>query len=535
MSTKRVVLILIASVAALAAGVGPRLAANSQDLAPAPAAETQGATIPYTGRLTDEEGAPVPEGAYAFTFALYEAESGGEPLWSEVQEGVGVENGALSTALGAAEPIPPEALAGKTALWLAVGVRGPGEGEFTALNPRQRLGTEEAAAPASTSNGQACPHDHWGEVWTGLAGDGLSVGRLLSEGAVLATADGVGVYGWSGANHGVKGWSTLADASGVYGESTATSGSGVLGQGATGVEGLGVGAEGTGVHGHTSSGGTGVSGGSEDGDGVAGTSTNGAGVRGVQGNGQYYASGPAGVVGVSISPVAPMYHVWTDEVGVAGIGTGSGVTGRSLSGEGVSGSSTDGPGVSGSSANGLGVEGHSTSTSEWTSAVYGRHDGAGDGVYGVTFGRHGVYGVTKSTASDSAGVYARNDGGGAAVHSDGDLYVTGAYRGDVGFGGAPYPRPAYESSFLEIDPGECFTVYHNLLGDEEDYVVDLQFRNADGIHVYRYGGSQDEIPTDYYQYVGAHYRGLTNTQITLCRGSDDASVESMRVRIWIVK
>jgi hypothetical protein len=239
MSTKRVVLILIVSVSALAVGVGPRLAANSQDLHPAPAPEAQGAAIPYTGRLTDEEGAPVPEGAYAFTFALYAAESGGEPLWSEVQEGVEVTAGALSTTLGAAEPIPPVVLASAPALWLAVGVRGPGESEFTALSPRQALSAEAPAAPASTSNGMACPHDHWGEGWTGLAGDGLNVGRLLSEGAVLATTDGVGVYGWSGTNHGVKGWSTLADASGVYGNSTATSGSGVLGHGTTGVEGIG--------------------------------------------------------------------------------------------------------------------------------------------------------------------------------------------------------------------------------------------------------------------------------------------------------
>jgi hypothetical protein len=332
-------------------------------------------------------------------------------------------------------------------------------------------------------------------------GDGLSIGRPLSEGAVLATADGFGVYGWSGTNNGVKGWSTLAGASGVYGESTAASGYGVFGQ-------------------------------SQDGVGVAGTSTNGNGVRGVQGNGQYYASGPAGVVGVSISPVAPEFHVWTDEVGVAGFGAGSGVRGHSLTGDGVSGNSTDGPGVAGSSANGRGVEGFSSSANQWAPAVYGSHDGAGDGVYGVSENRHGVYGVTKSTASDSVGVYARNDGGGAAVHSDGDLYVTGAFRGNLGSsGGAPFPKPAWPGDFFAIDPGECFTVYHNLGGDQNDYVVDLQFRNADGIHTRSYGGLVGYLPPDH-KSLGAFYEGLTNQEITLCRWEDDSNVHEIRVRIW---
>jgi hypothetical protein len=175
MSAKRVLLvILVATLVVLAAGVVPRLAANSESLSPATGPEIKGSTIPYTGRLTSQEGEPVVEGDYAFAFALYDVETGGESLWSEVQGEVWVEGGAFVTALGAAVPIPPAVLEDRPAVWLAVGVRGPGEVDFTALTPRQRLIAEAASAPASTSSGQACPHDHWGEAWNG-SGVGLSL------------------------------------------------------------------------------------------------------------------------------------------------------------------------------------------------------------------------------------------------------------------------------------------------------------------------------------------------------------------------
>jgi hypothetical protein len=224
MSSKRIALILIASLVVLAVGVGPRLAANSQALLPAPEPEVQGTTIPYSGRLTDEDGGPVAEGIYAFTFGLYGAETGGEPLWSEMQEGVRVEGGALSTALGAVEPIPPAVLGGRSALWLALGVRGPGEAEFTALSPRQRLRLEAAAAPASTSNGQACPHDHLYEAWVGT--DGMTTFSIANNGdgdGIWGTAQGSGAgvhgVGWNGP--GVKGSSVHGR--GVEGFSSSTS------------------------------------------------------------------------------------------------------------------------------------------------------------------------------------------------------------------------------------------------------------------------------------------------------------------------
>jgi len=122
-----------------------------------------GGAIPYAGRLHNDAGQMVAEGAYDFTFALYAAETGGEPLWSEVQAGVPVKGGAFSVSLGSVTPIPPTLLDSRT-LWLAVAVLGPGEAGFTALTPRQRV---SAAAPAAARQSAACPHDHFMEDWTG--------------------------------------------------------------------------------------------------------------------------------------------------------------------------------------------------------------------------------------------------------------------------------------------------------------------------------------------------------------------------------
>jgi hypothetical protein len=208
---------------------------------------TSATAIPYTGRLTDESGQPVGDGAYDFTFTLYDAATGGEALWSEVQQGVSVQGGAFVTTLGRAEPLPDEVLAGGER-WLEIAVRGPGEADFSALAPRQRLSTVAPAAPAGPASGSACPHDHWGENWSG-SGTGLT----LSGGAfgVNATGSTIGLYGQSDSTTGigVSGFASAASGTtyGMYGYSHSTAGTGVYGyaDNATGTT--------TGVYGKTES------------------------------------------------------------------------------------------------------------------------------------------------------------------------------------------------------------------------------------------------------------------------------------------
>jgi hypothetical protein len=107
---RRLVVVVVASLALLAAGIGSQASdgggvSPSAEMRPAPAL-----MIPYAGTLAADSGGPVADGAYDFAFTLYEAERGGESLWSEVQGGVAVEEGTFATALGSADALPQEAL-----------------------------------------------------------------------------------------------------------------------------------------------------------------------------------------------------------------------------------------------------------------------------------------------------------------------------------------------------------------------------------------------------------------------------------------
>ncbi len=270
MSTKRVLLvILVASTTLLTVGAGPRIAGTVRALPPASWAG--GVTLPYPGRLEDDTGQPVADGAYDFRFALYTAAQGGEPLWSEVQRGVAVRDGAFLASLGSASPIPDgiQALdAERPTRWLAVAVRGPGETEFTALTPRQQLSAAAPTALNSATAGLACPHDHFGESWNGVsvlpglevinsssgaAGlrgwstSGVGVQGLGSPWAVPIPVENHGVWGYSWSEHGVYG-KTNGDwgwRSGVYGEAIKDHANGVTGWNTAG---------GTGVYGYSETG-----------------------------------------------------------------------------------------------------------------------------------------------------------------------------------------------------------------------------------------------------------------------------------------
>jgi hypothetical protein len=200
--TKRTLLvILVAGIVMLAVGAGSSIANVVQALPPMAELRAAGVTIPYAGRLADDAGEQATDGVYEFTFVLYTIESGGEPLWSEVQEGVLVRGGSFSTSLGNGISIPQKVLDGSPR-WLAVAVRGPGEADFTALVPRQRLSVAAPAVPSSPSNGAACPHDHFGEEWIGASADsglyventdstgGAGVVTRSSSGAALVIGEG---------------------------------------------------------------------------------------------------------------------------------------------------------------------------------------------------------------------------------------------------------------------------------------------------------------------------------------------------------
>lgn len=284
---------------------------------------------------------------------------------------------------------------------------------------------------------------------------------------------------------------------------------------------------------------------SEDGDALyamSNSTTTGAAVHG-------YAYASNGVVGESTA---------SDKSGVYGHNLfGPGVRGRSESGDGVVGATeaSDKSGVFGNtmvgtgvtgrseSATGIGVLGHATGDSG--QGVRGEALATGDienyggwfkaagndgiAVYGTAPGTAG-YGVYGSASGDGAGVRGVNSGSGPAIKAEGDLYVTGAFRGNIGAsGGAPFPRPAYNSDWQAIaDGGPGLTLQHNLGGSPDNYVVDLQFKSLIGINHFCYGG----LPvTGHVQ--GAYWDYLTGTSIHVQRYTGDATISEIRVRIWV--
>jgi len=98
----------------------------------------------YEGRLLRSDGTAA-TGTASATFAIYGAETGGTPLWSEAQT-LGLSDGYYSTFLGLVTP-QPDALFDGGARWLEVQVGAE------ILVPRQRIGSVPHAALAQGVNG----------------------------------------------------------------------------------------------------------------------------------------------------------------------------------------------------------------------------------------------------------------------------------------------------------------------------------------------------------------------------------------------
>lgn len=264
-------IIVLASIVVLGLGAGPQpvFIVNARS-----AAST---TVPYSGHLGDETGQPVANGAYDLRFELYDAPEGGSLVWSETQAGVAVRGGSFTAWLGSITPLPAAVQSGEH--WLAVGVRGPGEADFTALKPRQAWN----ASPASPDNDAACPHDHWAEYWSG---SGVGLHLVSSDDTPLWAETSGGWAGLDGRNTtGIGVWGESDSGVGVQGYADEAGGIGVKGQGVwVGVWGeSSAAANGVGVSGIANA--TGCFAGIGGCYGVQGSSTDGYGVEGYTGGG----------------------------------------------------------------------------------------------------------------------------------------------------------------------------------------------------------------------------------------------------------
>jgi len=107
-----------------------------------------GGTVPgqvnFQGLLIDGGGAPV-TGVVDLVVTLYDAETGGSALWSELHDDVPVQDGVYDLALGSTTPLTAVDLSGGT-VYLEVEVDGE------TLQPRQRLLAVPYALHAETSD-----------------------------------------------------------------------------------------------------------------------------------------------------------------------------------------------------------------------------------------------------------------------------------------------------------------------------------------------------------------------------------------------
>jgi hypothetical protein len=453
----------------------------------------------YQGRLTDGQGNPL-DGDYDLVFQIWDDAAGGSQVGGDIiLRDVPVADGLFTVEL----TVPHNEIHGQ-ALWLQVQVEGQ------VLSPRQEL----LPVPYALS---------------------------LKPGAQIYGPSEAALYLGSGSEDGVVGETDASNKAGVFGHSAV--GTGVRAAGHKGVEAVGYTGvyarsdadEGEGVHGH----GTG-----ERTEGVLGTA-DGAHGRGVWGIASGAGPDTYGVSGRSVN--ADGVEGYTESA------DRSGVFGHSDNGWGVYGFSANKPGVLGETLNPdlSGVYGHSSvaagvrGRSEGNAGVVGwtgstnasgvlGHSQVAAGVRGMSDGFHGIEGVTSSSNPAHAGVYARNDGAGPAAWVEGDLVVTGAYRGDIGpNGGAPLARPAYDSGWVALDKGESKTLTHNLGGNVDNYVVLMNQRNWG--HGYTNFGDGLYLRDD--EWAGYYWSELGAETVDIWRGTGDLFSDGFecRVRIWVYR
>jgi hypothetical protein len=102
-------------------------------------------------------------------------------------------------------------------------------------------------------------------------------------------------------------------------------------------------------------------------------------------------------------------------------------------------------------------------------------------------------------------------------------------------------QPDYDSGWVSIAQDSVKALTHNLGGDTDEYVVDLQFRDTGafgfGVNQLHYG-SQEYIDFSNFSGAipvenGAYWYALTDNEIKVKRNADDKYADKVRVRIWI--
>lgn len=104
--------------------------------------------LPFSAKLKSAtSGEIVPDGTYTITFRVYDTDTGGTPLWTEIQN-LRIGQGTVSAYLGAVTPLPASLTFEGDTYYLGVQV-----GDDPEMSPRKRIGSVPQALNADTVDG----------------------------------------------------------------------------------------------------------------------------------------------------------------------------------------------------------------------------------------------------------------------------------------------------------------------------------------------------------------------------------------------
>jgi hypothetical protein len=166
-----------------------------------------------------------------------------------------------------------------------------------------------------------------------------------------------------------------------------------------------------------------------------------------------------------------------------------------------------------------------TAIGAYASVSGGRNNEAIGSASSVTGGG----GVDSNVGNTAHGDYSSVNGGlnntahGNNSSVSGGVGNTAYYTGQSKTGA----RPDYDSGWVAFNGLDSRTLYHNLGGNPDNYIVDMQtYGSLIGRNIYGYGHWFDAD-----KHYGCFWKGLTENSIEVLRNGD-ASIDEVRIRIW---
>jgi hypothetical protein len=98
-----------------------------------------------------------------------------------------------------------------------------------------------------------------------------------------------------------------------------------------------------------------------------------------------------------------------------------------------------------------------------------------------------------------------------------------------------FPIPNYDSTWISIAQGDTIILTHNLGGNADNYVVDLESKSTGAASGFGFGcmaGLVVKPAENVSLSMGVYWCQLTNSSIAVVRSQQDVQIEYIRIRIW---